>query len=51
MQRKKEQKATEGMKEKVERRELNEVLKNSLVYYSMCPGAFACMPVDNIMFF
>ena len=44
-------KATDGMKEKIERRELNAVLKNSLVYYSMCPGAFACMPVDNIMFF
>lgn len=52
MQRKEDVKTSESMKEKVERRTLNELnmtLKESLVYCSMCPNAFVPVRTNNIM--
>lgn len=52
MQKQEEVKPSEGMKEMVERRTLNELnmqIRNSLVYCTMCPGAFVSRKTSNIM--
>lgn len=53
MQKQDEVKPSESMKKMVERRtlkELNTQMKNSLVYYTMYPGAFVSRKTSNIMF-